>query len=91
MQGWMQELKPGLKPGPDIRVQNTTPDARWGENYMVKQLVRRLGRFFSIFGGFSSREDIQRAQAARQSRRVAPRGATEEGEVRKPPPPDAKA
>ena len=58
---------------------------------MVKQLVRRLGRFFSIFGGFSSPEDIQRAQAARQSRRITPRGATEEGKVRKTPPPDPKA
>ena len=33
----------------------------------MNKLLYRLGRFFSIFGGYSSREDLQRVQVKRSS------------------------
>jgi len=59
---------------------------------MVKKILYRLSRFLSIFGGYSSPEDIARAQRVRQAQRAAWTAAeaakAERGECQ---PPDTKA
>lgn len=58
---------------------------------MLKQLLYRIGRFFSIFGGYSSREDIERAQMARKSQRSTPAAEADQAKRGGSQPPDAKA